>query len=104
MCAATFAASTGKPPMQRSVFGVLTTQETYFLSEIVKFLATVGLSTGVFRMVVVGLMVCAGTLFPLKRAADEDDYSDLCGAEDLESGHGRCENEIPFRGTVVIHI
>jgi hypothetical protein len=53
--------------MQRGVFGVLTTQETYFLSEIVKFLATVGLSTGVFRMVVVGLMVCAGWGFWRRR-------------------------------------
>jgi hypothetical protein len=25
-------------------------------------------------------------------------------AEDLESGYWGCENEIPFRGTVVIHI
>ena len=42
-----------------------------------------------------------------KRTADEEhqgDYCELCVAEDLESGSWECENEIPFRGTVVIHI
>jgi hypothetical protein len=40
-----------------------------------------------------------GILWPLGRVVDEEHHGDcceLCGAEDLESGYGGCQNEIPL--------